>query len=76
MRYCLNSFTSEAVYNFKWSLDHAASHGVRHFAIDVSTNMGGNDSVVMYMMAVLTNKNKNTNYYTFRTLHTVNNIVR
>lgn len=59
--FSFDSFKDEVVEPFKWSLDYAQEHGFKNFVIDLSTNGGGSDSVLKYMMAIVTNKKNRTN---------------
>lgn len=63
--FIFDSFYSEVIEPFKWSLDYAAEHNIKNFVIDLSTNGGGLSSIVNYMMAILTNKNNHTNENSF-----------
>ena len=63
--FVFDHFYNEAVYSFKWSLDYAKEKGIKRFVIDLSCNQGGSAAVVMYIMAMITNSNKDsyTTYY-------------
>ncbi len=75
--FAFDSFVNEAVYNFKWSLDYAKEKGIKRFVIDISCNSGGNAAVVMYIMAMITNKNKDSNVVAYRKIQTLTgNITR
>ena len=75
--FAFDSFVNEAVYNFKWSLDYAKEKGIKRFVIDVSCNSGGNAAVVMYIMAMITNKNKDSYVTSYRNIQTLTgNITR
>lgn len=75
--FAFDSFVNEAVYNLKWSLDYAKEKGIKRFAIDLSCNSGGNAAVVMYIMAMITNKNKDSYATSYRKIQTLTgNITR
>ena len=75
--FAFDSFVNEAVYHFKWSLDYAKEKGIKRFVIDLSCNSGGNAAVVMYFMAMITNKDKDSYTTSYRKLQTLTgNIVR
>ena len=75
--FAFDSFVNEAVYNFKWSLDYAKEKGIKRFVIDISCNSGGNAAVVMYIMAMITNKNKDSYVASYRKIQTLTgNITR
>ena len=75
--FAFDSFVNEAVYNFKWSLDYAKEKGIKRFVIDISCNSGGNAAVVMYIMAMITNKNKDSYVTSYRKIQTLTgNITR
>lgn len=75
--FVFDSFVNEAVYNFKWSLDYAKEKGIKRFVIDISCNSGGNAAVVMYIMAMITNKNKDSYVFSYRKIQTLTgNITR
>ena len=48
-----NAFENKAVKPFKEALDYAAANHAKNFVIDLSTNGGGSDYVVNYMLAVM-----------------------
>ena len=64
--FAFDSFVNEAVYHFKWSLDYAEEKGIKRFVIDLSCNSGGNAAVVMYIMAMITNKNRDSYVASYR----------
>ena len=75
--FAFDSFVNEAVYHFKWSLDYAKEKGIKRFVIDISCNSGGNAAVVMYIMAMITNKNKDSYVTSYRKIQTLTgNITR
>jgi hypothetical protein len=75
--FVFDSFINEAVYNFKWSLEYAKGKGIKRFVIDLSCNSGGNAAVVMYIVAMITNKNKDSNVVAYRKIQTLTgNITR
>ena len=75
--FVFDSFVNEAVYNFKWSLDYAKEKGIKRFVIDISCNSGGNAAVIMYIMAMITNKNKDSYVASYRKIQTLTgNITR
>ncbi len=75
--FAFDSFVNEAVYNLKWSLDYAKEKGIKRFVIDISCNSGGNAAVVMYIMAMITNKNKDSYVASYRQIQTLTgNITR
>lgn len=75
--FAFDSFINEAVYHFKWCLDYAKENGIKRFVIDLSCNSGGNAAVVMYIMAMITNKDKDSYTTSYRKLQTLTgNIVR
>ena len=63
--FAFDSFVNEAVYNFKWSLDYAKENGIKRFVID------GNAAVVMYIMAMITNKDKDSYTTSYRKIQTL-----
>ena len=69
--FAFDSFVNEAVYNFKWSLDYAKENGIKRFVIDLSCNTGGNAAVVMYIMAMITNKDKDSYTASYRKIQTL-----
>lgn len=69
--FAFDSFVNEAVYHFKWSLDYAKESGMKRFVIDISSNVGGSSAVAYYMMAMMTNKNKDNNTSCIRTIETI-----
>ena len=69
--FAFDLFVNEAVYDFKWSLDYAKENGIKHFVIDVSSNMGGSSAVAYYMMAMMTNKNRDNNTSCIRVMETI-----
>ena len=75
--FAFDSFINEAVYNFKWSLDYAKENGIKRFVIDLSCNSGGSAAVVMYIMAMITNQDKDSYTTYYRKLQTLTgNITR
>ena len=48
-----NSFKNAVVKPFKEALDYAKDHNAKNFVIDLSTNGGGGDYIVNYMLAVI-----------------------
>ncbi len=75
--FAFDSFINEAVYHFKWSLDYAKEKGIKRFVIDLSCNSGGNAAVVMYIMAMITNQDKDSYTTSYRNLQTLTgNITR
>ena len=69
--FAFDSFVNEAVYHFKWSLDYAKEKGIKRFVIDLSCNSGGNAAVVMYIMAMITNKDKDSYTASYRKIQTL-----
>lgn len=69
--FAFDSFVNEAVYHFKWSLDYAKEKGMKRFVIDLSCNTGGNAAVVMYIMAMITNKNQDSYTASYRKIQTL-----
>ena len=69
--FVFDSFMNEAVDNFKWSLDYAKENGIKRFVIDLSCNTGGSSAVVMYMMAMMCNRDKDNNSASIRTIQTL-----
>lgn len=45
--------------------------GIKRFVLDISCNSGGSSDVVMYMIAMMTNKDKNSNTASLRILQTL-----
>ncbi|MBQ3416861.1 MAG: hypothetical protein IJH32_03410 [Ruminococcus sp.] len=75
--FAFNKFINEAAYHFKWSLDYAQEKGIKRFVIDLSCNSGGNAAVVMYIMAMITNQDKDSYTTSYRNLQTLTgNITR
>ena len=75
--FAFDSFINEAVYHFKWSLDYAEEKGIKRFVIDLSCNSGGSAAVVMYIMAMITNQDKDSYTASYRRLQTLTgNITR
>ena len=58
--FAFDMFINEAAYHFKWSLDYAKEKGIKRFVIDLSCNTGGSAAVVMYIMAMITNKDRDS----------------
>ncbi|MBR3249622.1 MAG: hypothetical protein IKF83_02865 [Clostridia bacterium] len=52
--FSFDSFDDKGVYAFKEALDYAEELGLKNFIIDLSTNGGGNDTMVSYMMSIMT----------------------
>ena len=52
--FSFNNFNDEGVYVFKEALDYAEELGLKNFIIDLSTNTGGNDTMISYMMSIMT----------------------
>ena len=52
--FSFDNFNDEGVYAFKEALDYAEEQGLKNFIIDLSTNTGGNDTMISYMMAIIT----------------------
>lgn len=48
-----NEFNDSVVEPFKWSMDYADEKAAAFFLIDLSTNVGGADSVANYMVSLL-----------------------
>ena len=69
--FVFDSFINEAVYHFKWSLDYAEENGIKRFVIDLSCNSGGSAAVVMYIMAMITNENKDSYTTSYRKIQTL-----
>ena len=75
--FAFDMFINEAAYHFKWSLDYAEEKGIKRFVIDLSCNSGGSAAVVMYIMAMITNKDKDSYSASYRKLQTLTgNITR
>ena len=53
------------------ALDFAKENGIKRFVLDISCNSGGSSDVVMYMIAMMTNKDKNSNTASMRLLQTL-----
>lgn len=75
--FAFNKFINEAAYHFKWSLDYAKEKGIKRFVIDLSCNSGGSAAVVMYIMAMITNQDKDSYTASYRKIQTLTgNITR
>ena len=75
--FAFDMFINEAAYHFKWSLDYAKEKGIKRFVIDLSCNTGGSAAVVMYIMAMITNKDKDSYTTSYRKIQTLTgNITR
>ena len=75
--FAFDKFVNEAAYHFKWSLDYAKEKGIKRFVIDLSCNSGGSAAVVMYIMAMITNQDKDCYTASYRKLQTLTgNITR
>ena len=75
--FVFNAFLNEAVYHFKEALDLAKEKGVKRFVIDVSCNPGGSTNIVMYMLAMITNRNRDRYTSGYRKIQTITgNIIR
>lgn len=75
--FVFNAFLNEAVYHFKESLDLAKEKGVKRFVIDLSCNMGGSTNIAMYMLAMMTNRNRDSYTSSYRKIQTITgNIIR
>ena len=59
--FLFDSYVQSAVYRFKKALDYSRDNGIKNFAIDLSCNGGGDSSVWLYMMAVMKNRNRDSN---------------
>lgn len=51
--FVFDEFKDAVVEPFKWSLDYAAKNKLKNFVIDVTTNGGGAQAVVFYMLSVI-----------------------
>ena len=51
--FVFDEFKDAVVAPFKWSLDYAVKNKLKNFVIDVSTNGGGAQAVVFYMLSVI-----------------------
>ncbi len=56
----LSGFGTAAIEPFKWSLDYAAENGGKNFIIDVTGNLGGEDAIAAYMIALMCGDARNT----------------
>ena len=69
--FTFDKFELGVVEPFKWSVDKAAELGMRNFVVDLSTNNGGITLISNYMLALMSNKKRQTNtfdtYYYYRT---------
>ncbi len=75
--FVFNAFLNEAVYHFKEALDLAKEKGVKRFVIDLSCNMGGSTNIAMYMLAMMTNRNRDSYTASYRKIQTLTgNIIR
>lgn len=54
--FVFDQFKDAVVKPFKWSLDYAAKHKFNNFVVDLTTNGGGSEAVVFYMMAAMCGK--------------------
>ena len=70
--FVFNSFMKDVVPWFKSALDYAEKNGVKNFIVDLTTNGGGDSSVMGYMIAIMKNKNRDSNEssYTVRDMAT------
>ena len=62
--FTFDNFVLPVVNAFKWSVDYAAEAGLKNFVVDLSTNNGGITQVASYMLAVMSNKDRQTNTFT------------
>ena len=75
--FVFDTFLNEAVYHFKEALDLAKEKGAKRFVIDLSCNMGGSTNIVMYMLAMMTNRNRDSYTSSYRKIQTITgNIIR
>lgn len=51
--FVFDEFKSAVVEPFKWSLDYADEHKYENFVVDLTTNSGGSQAVVFYMLSVM-----------------------
>lgn len=51
--FIFDEFKDAVVKPFKWSLDYAVKNKLKNFVIDVTTNGGGSEAVVIYMLSVI-----------------------
>ena len=51
--FVFEEFKDAVVEPFKWSLEKAVKDGMENFVIDLSTNGGGSQAVVFYMLGVI-----------------------
>ena len=59
--FVFNNFMKNVVPWFKRALDYAEKNGVKNFIVDLTTNGGGDASVMGYMIAIMKNKNRDSN---------------
>ena len=62
--FSFDEFENGVIEPFKWSVDYAAKNGYKNFIVDLSTNQGGVQSVVAYMLTLMKNKNRDSNQFT------------
>ena len=75
--FVFDAFLNEAVDHFKEALDLAKEKGAKRFVIDLSCNMGGSTNIVMYMLAMMTNRNRDSCTSSYRKIQTLTgNIIR
>ena len=60
--FSFDSFNDNAVYAFKEALDYADSNKLNNFIIDLTTNGGGNDTMVSFMISIMTQDTMNFKY--------------
>ena len=71
--FVFNSFMPDVVEPFKWSVDYAAEKGLKNFIVDLSTNQGGDSSIMCYMLTLMGNKYRHDNSFSYNALNTFTN---
>ena len=75
--FAFDAFLNEAVYHFKEALELAKEKGVKRFVIDLSCNMGGSTNIAMYMLAIMTNRNRDSYTSSYWKIQTITgNVIR
>ena len=59
--FTFNSFNQKVVPWLKAALDYSEKNGINNFIVDLTSNGGGDSSVMCYMIAIMSNRNKDTN---------------
>ena len=56
--FVFNSFMRDDAEPFIWSLNYAQDNGCKNFVLDITANAGGHETILLYMMAVISGQDK------------------